>query len=124
VLVLSAALMHAGWNALLRGGADRGQSMLIMNITVGLAGLAMLSFAGLPSAASAPYVIASGLLHLIYNALLVLREREQRPFVSLSALVVKAVIAAAGGTAMNESQDDDAEHADATEGITVENGAY
>jgi len=59
-----------------------------------------------------------------YNALLVLREREQRPFVSLSALVVKAVIAAAGGTAMNESQDDDAEHADATEGITVENGAY
>lgn len=76
MLVLSAALMHAGWNALLRGGADRGQSMLIMNITVGLAGLAMLSFAGLPSAASAPYVIASGLLHLIYNALLVRMYRS------------------------------------------------
>ena len=27
VLVLLAAFMHAGWNALLRGGADRAQSM-------------------------------------------------------------------------------------------------
>jgi drug/metabolite transporter (DMT)-like permease len=76
VLVLSAALMHAGWNALLRGGADRGQSMLVMNLTVGAAGLAMLAFAGLPSAASAIYVIASGLIHLVYNALLVRMYRS------------------------------------------------
>ena len=76
MLVLSAALMHAGWNALLRGGADRGQSMLVMNLTVGTAGLAMLAFAGLPSAASAIYVIASGLIHLVYNALLVRMYRS------------------------------------------------
>ena len=76
MLVLSAALMHAGWNALLRGGADRGQSMLVMNLTVGAAGLAMLAFAGLPSAASAIYVIASGLIHLVYNALLVRMYRS------------------------------------------------
>jgi hypothetical protein len=31
-----------------------------------------------------------------YRALMTLRERDGRPFVSLSALVVKAVIAAAG----------------------------
>ena len=49
MLVLSAALLHAGWNALLRGGADRAQSMLIMNVTVGVAGIAMMAFAGLPS---------------------------------------------------------------------------
>jgi hypothetical protein len=35
LLVLSAAFMHASWNALLRGGADRAQSMLVMNVTVG-----------------------------------------------------------------------------------------
>jgi uncharacterized membrane protein len=70
-LVLSAAFLHASWNALLRGGADRAQSMLVMNITVGVTGLAMLAIAGLPSAASVPYVIASGLIHLVYNALLV-----------------------------------------------------
>jgi drug/metabolite transporter (DMT)-like permease len=71
VLVLSAALMHASWNALLRGGADRTQSMLVMNITTGVTGLAMLATAGLPSLASLPYVVASGLIHLVYNALLV-----------------------------------------------------
>jgi drug/metabolite transporter (DMT)-like permease len=76
VLVLSAALLHAGWNALLRGGTDRAQSMLIMNVTVGLAGIAMMAFAGLPSWASAPYVLASGLIHLVYNALLVRMYRS------------------------------------------------
>ena len=76
MLVLSAALLHAGWNALLRGGADRAQSMLIMNVTVGVAGIAMMAFAGLPSSASAPYVLASGLIHLVYNALLVRMYRS------------------------------------------------
>jgi drug/metabolite transporter (DMT)-like permease len=71
ILVLSSAFLHASWNALLRGGADRTQSMLIMNITVGITGLAMVAAAGLPSTASAIYVCASGLIHLVYNALLV-----------------------------------------------------
>jgi drug/metabolite transporter (DMT)-like permease len=75
VLVLSAALLHAGWNALLRGGADRAQSMLVMNITIGIAGLAMMAVAGLPSSAT-PYVVASGLIHLVYNALLVRMYRS------------------------------------------------
>ena len=68
--------MHASWNALLRGGADRKQSMLVMNVTVGIAGIAMMAVAGLPSSASALYVIASGLIHLIYNALLVKMYRS------------------------------------------------
>jgi drug/metabolite transporter (DMT)-like permease len=76
LLVLSAAFMHASWNALLRGGADRAQSMLIMNVTVGVIGLAMMAFAGLPSAACAVYVVASGFIHLVYNALLVLMYRS------------------------------------------------
>jgi len=76
VLVLSSAFLHASWNALLRGGADRTQSMLIMNITVGITGLAMVAAAGLPSRASAIYVCASGLIHLVYNALLVLMYRS------------------------------------------------
>jgi drug/metabolite transporter (DMT)-like permease len=76
VLVLAAAFLHASWNALLRGGVDRTQSMLIMNITVGILGLAMMAVAGLPSSASAAYVIASGLIHLVYNALLVRMYRS------------------------------------------------
>jgi uncharacterized membrane protein len=76
VLVLSAAFMHASWNALLRGGADRAQTMLVINLTIGTAGVAMVAYAGLPSSASAVYVIASGLIHLIYNALLVRMYRS------------------------------------------------
>jgi drug/metabolite transporter (DMT)-like permease len=44
--------------------------MLIMCLVLGLAGLAMTLLAGFPSAAVG-YVIASGLIHLCYNALLV-----------------------------------------------------
>jgi len=75
-LVLSAAFLHASWNALLRGGADRAQSMMIMNLAVGIAGLAMMAVAGLPAAASAVYVLASGLIHQVYNALLVRMYRS------------------------------------------------
>jgi drug/metabolite transporter (DMT)-like permease len=76
VLVLSAAFMHASWNALLRGGADRAQTMLVINITIGLAGVVMMALAGLPSSASAVYVFASGMIHLVYNALLVRMYRS------------------------------------------------
>jgi hypothetical protein len=51
-LVLSAALLHASWNALLRGGADRTRSMSIMCIIVGLTGFAMMAVAGLPVSAA------------------------------------------------------------------------
>src|ERR1700730_12775759 len=76
ILVLLAAFMHAGWNALLRGGADRAQSMAIMNATLGIAGLVLLAVAGLPAPASWIYVIASGVLHWIYVALLVVTYRS------------------------------------------------
>src|SRR3954463_5898628 len=76
ILVLLAAFMHAGWNALLRGGADRAQSMAIMNATLGIAGLLLLAIAGLPAPASWAYAVASGVLHWIYVALLVVTYRS------------------------------------------------
>src|SRR3954471_15491009 len=76
ILVLLAALLHAAWNALLRGGADRAQSMAMMNATLGIAGLVLLAIAGLPAQASWVFVIASGVLHWIYVALLVVTYRS------------------------------------------------
>src|SRR5947199_4653088 len=76
ILVLLAAFMHAGWNALLRGGADRAQSMAIMNATLGVSGLGLLAVAGLPAPASWIYAVASGVLHWIYVALLVVTYRS------------------------------------------------
>jgi drug/metabolite transporter (DMT)-like permease len=76
ILVLLAAFMHAAWNALLRGGLNRAQSMAIMNATLGVAGLVLLAIAGLPAPASWVYVVASGVLHWIYVALLVVTYRS------------------------------------------------
>jgi len=76
ILVLLAAFMHAGWNALVRGGANRAQSMAIMNATLGIAGLVLLVVAGFPAPASWIYVVASGVLHWIYVALLVVTYRS------------------------------------------------
>ena len=76
ILVLFAAFMHAGWNALLRGGADRAQSMAIMNATLGIAGLVLLAIAGPPAQASWGFAIASGVLHWFYVALLVVTYRS------------------------------------------------
>jgi drug/metabolite transporter (DMT)-like permease len=76
VLVLSAAFLHASWNALLRGGANRAQSMAIMNATLGISGAVLLLFAGLPAPASWAYVVASGVLHWIYVGLLVVTYRS------------------------------------------------
>ena len=68
--------MHASWNALLRGGADRAQSMAIMNATLGIVGVVLLLMAGLPATASWAYVVASGVLHWIYVGLLVVTYRS------------------------------------------------
>src|SRR3977135_1508556 len=76
LLVLLAAFLHAGWNALLRGGADRALSMAMMSATLGIAGLVLLAVAGLPVPASWIYVVASGVLHWIYVALLVVTYRS------------------------------------------------
>ncbi|MCJ2007558.1 hypothetical protein [Methylobacterium sp. J-092] len=46
--MLLAALLHAGWNTLLRGGADRLWTMSVMNLAVGGLGLAPVG-GGLPS---------------------------------------------------------------------------
>ncbi len=76
ILVLLAAFLHAAWNALLRGGADRAQSMVMMNATLGLFGVVLLAVAGLPAPASWAYAVASGVLHWIYASLLVVTYRS------------------------------------------------
>ncbi|WP_019905436.1 DMT family transporter [Methylobacterium sp. 77] len=75
-LVLVAAFLHAAWNTLLRGGTDRLWSMSVMNLAVGGLGLAGMVAFGLPNLASWPYAVASGLIHIAYNALLLVTYRS------------------------------------------------
>jgi uncharacterized membrane protein len=70
-LTLFAALLHATWNALLHGGADRLWSMTIMCVAIALASAAAALFLPLPARASWTYALLSALLHVGYNWCLV-----------------------------------------------------
>jgi drug/metabolite transporter (DMT)-like permease len=69
--VMCAAILHAGWNAVLRGGGDRLWSMTLMMIAVTCATGIILLFVPWANAESFPYVIASALIHIVYNLSLV-----------------------------------------------------
>ena len=67
--VVCAAILHASWNAVLRGGDDRLWSMTLMMIAViGVTAIAA-AFVPWPNPASWPYVLASALIHVGYNSI-------------------------------------------------------
>jgi drug/metabolite transporter (DMT)-like permease len=68
--VLAAAVMHAGWNVLVKLKLDRFLSLFLLQTLMGLMGLAMLAVFAWPSTASLPYAVASGILHTGYNIFL------------------------------------------------------
>ncbi|CAN5240651.1 DMT family transporter [soil metagenome] len=70
-LVLFAAALHASWNALLRGGADRLWSMTVMNITSAVVCGTVAVLVATPDKASWPYIATSGFLHIGYSLFLV-----------------------------------------------------
>lgn len=75
-LTLFAALLHASWNTLLRGGADRLWSMTIMCVAIALTCLLVAVFVPPPQLASWKYALLSALLHVGYNLCLVRSYRS------------------------------------------------
>jgi len=70
-LVLFAALLHASWNALLRGGADRLWSMTMMCVAIAIVCAVAALFLSPPAPESWGYALLSALLHVGYNLFLV-----------------------------------------------------
>jgi drug/metabolite transporter (DMT)-like permease len=70
-LVLLAALLHATWNALLHGNHDRSLSITWMSLAVVPVAALAAWLLPAPARAAWPCVIASGLIHIGYNASLV-----------------------------------------------------
>ncbi len=68
--VLAAAVMHAGWNVLVKLKLDRFLSLCLIQTLMGFMGLVMLVVFPSPAFASIPYAFASGVLHLGYNLFL------------------------------------------------------
>lgn len=77
--VMAAAFLHAGWNAVLRGGRDRLWSMTLMMIAVACVSAATMVFLPGPNAASWPYVISPALIHTADNLSLVWTYRSGDP---------------------------------------------
>ena len=69
--VLAAALMHAGWNAVVKVGLDRFSSVLLLSLVQSGLALALLPFFPLPAAPSWPWLAASALLHTGYKLFLI-----------------------------------------------------
>ena len=74
--VVCAAILHASWNAVLRGGDDRLWSMTLMMIAITAVTAIAAAFVPWPNAASGPYVVASALIHVGYNLSLVRTYRS------------------------------------------------
>jgi drug/metabolite transporter (DMT)-like permease len=97
--VLLGALLHASWNALIRGSTDRTLDTVMVVAGAAVIAAVALPFTPTPSAASWPYLIASGLIHVVYFMLVALSYRHGElsfayPIMRGSAPVVSAIAAA------------------------------
>lgn len=68
--VMGAALLHAGWNALVKGGADKRLNMAAVVLGHVPLALAALPFAPTPAPQAAPYLVAGVMLHVGYQVFL------------------------------------------------------
>lgn len=74
--VLCAALMHAGWNALVKAKGDPFLSTVLVTASAGLLCLLLLPFLPQPAPASRPFIGASSITQVLYYALLMETYRE------------------------------------------------
>ncbi|TIU20935.1 MAG: EamA family transporter, partial [Mesorhizobium sp.] len=69
--VLSAAAMHAIWNALVKVHLDRFLSITLMTLGMGAAALVALPFVEVPKAEVWPFILASVFFHMGYRTFLI-----------------------------------------------------
>jgi len=75
-IVLGAALLHATWNALLRSGADRFWSIVVMGVASASVALPLTFILAVPARASLPFIGLSAFLQICYFVVLARAYRE------------------------------------------------
>ncbi len=68
--VLMAALLHAGWNAIIKTGLSKQTSMFLLSTGQALIGLAVALALPLPAPEAWPWLIGSGVIHMCYQLFL------------------------------------------------------
>ena len=73
--VFGAALLHATWNAIAHGMADRLVGFTLIGLSYTLGGAAVVAFVGLPAAPAWGFIIASAAVHVLYQVALMTSYR-------------------------------------------------
>lgn len=68
-VVLCGAALHAVWNVTVRGASDRRREMALVVSGAALVACVLLAIFPAVNVAAVPYIIASGLIHVVYFAL-------------------------------------------------------
>jgi drug/metabolite transporter (DMT)-like permease len=68
--VLAAALLHAAWNSIAHGIGDRLVGFAMIGVVDLVGGGALAALAGPPTSGAWPYIVASAVVHIGYNLLL------------------------------------------------------
>ena len=74
-LVLAAAVLHAFWNAIIKGSSDRILTMGLINLGHFLPSLIMVVVYLPPAKEAWPFLVASTLIHFFYYGFLILSYR-------------------------------------------------
>lgn len=75
-LILSAAVLHATWNAIIKGSADRALAMGLLNLGHAGLGLVLILLYAPPAAEAWPFIIASTFIHFFYYGFLLWAYRH------------------------------------------------
>jgi drug/metabolite transporter (DMT)-like permease len=75
-IVLCAALLNAGWNAMVKSGTDKQLDVALVSGAAGALGALLLPFLPQPAAASWPYLLVSTPVQLLYYRLLAAAYRR------------------------------------------------
>lgn len=99
--VIGAALLHATWNALLKGGSDKTLGMVAVSVGHIPVAVVSLFFVPMPAPESYPYILAGTLLHLGYQVFLLNSYRigdltQVYPIARGSAPLIVALVSVAG----------------------------
>jgi drug/metabolite transporter (DMT)-like permease len=104
-LVLASALLHASWNALLKGGVDRLRSATLMTLSAGVASVPIACLLPAPRPASWGYIGLSAALHVVYNLLLLAAYRHGDLGVSYPVARGTSPLLVAAGAAATAGED-------------------
>jgi drug/metabolite transporter (DMT)-like permease len=103
--VLCAALLHAGWNALVKLGIDRFSSILLLALVQGAIALLLLPFFAAPARAAWPWVLLGSSLHSGYKLFLIRAygKGELSQIYPLARGTAPLIVAVAGALFLGES---------------------